>query len=55
MFIIFLAIKRESYDQTNPFLEIISQTSQKWKKLNFEEIRKNDILNFIYVFPYIEY
>ena len=44
--------------KNTPFLEIISQTSQKcqkWEKLNFEEIQKNDILNFIYVFPYIEY
>ena len=53
-----LAIWRESYDKKHPFLEIISQISwkcQKQEKLNFEEIRKKDILNLIYVFPYIEY
>ena len=40
------------------FLEIITQISpldEKQEKVSFEGKRKIDILNFLYVFPYIEY
>ena len=44
--------------QKTPSSEILAQTSQKgekWEKVNSEGKRKIDILDFIYVFPYIGY
>ena len=44
--------------QKIPFSEILAQTGQKgekWEKVNSEGKQKIDILEFIYVFPYIGY
>ena len=44
--------------EKSSYSEIIAQISpkgEKWEKLNFEGKRKIDILNFLYVFPYIGY
>ena len=42
--------------EKSSYSEIIAEISpkgEKWEKLNFEGKQKIDILNFLYVFPYI--